>query len=172
MKRAMQAARRETVLFLLLFVFRSLALLAQSQIAVHGRVLDPRKATPCREPRSKLSFTPRPATGKSWARPSPEPRAVACLGLLPRRSSKSKSRRRDFVPSPSRLRSAGLRPAPIEIRMNEVARQTESVTVTADVNDGDVLSPDPALKVFSSGGSAGRKPGTTGRAHFDSALSD
>jgi Carboxypeptidase regulatory-like domain len=36
----------------------------------------------------------------------------------------------------------------IEIRMNEVAPASESVMVTADVNDVDILSPDPALRVF------------------------
>jgi hypothetical protein len=36
----------------------------------------------------------------------------------------------------------------IEIRMNQIALPTENVTVTADVNDLDVLNPDPALRVF------------------------
>ncbi len=38
--------------------------------------------------------------------------------------------------------------SPIEIRMGALASRAESLTVTADVNDSDVLSPDPAEKVF------------------------
>ncbi len=34
------------------------------------------------------------------------------------------------------------------ITVNEIAQRVESVTVTADVNETDVLSPDPAEKVF------------------------
>src|ERR1035438_10245728 len=36
----------------------------------------------------------------------------------------------------------------IEIRLSQVASPTENVTVTADVDELDVLSPDPALRVF------------------------
>ena len=36
----------------------------------------------------------------------------------------------------------------IEIQMRELASRAETVTVTADVNETDVLSPDPAEKVF------------------------
>jgi Carboxypeptidase regulatory-like domain len=36
----------------------------------------------------------------------------------------------------------------IAIRMSQVASRNETVTVTADVNESDVLSPDPAEKVF------------------------
>jgi len=43
--------------------------------------------------------------------------------------------------------AAGATPV-IEIRMGAVASQTENVTVTADVNELDVLNPDPALRVF------------------------
>lgn len=36
----------------------------------------------------------------------------------------------------------------IEIRFNQLSAKNESVTVTADVNESDVLSPDPAERVF------------------------
>jgi len=36
----------------------------------------------------------------------------------------------------------------IELRMNQVSPQVESITVTADVNQSDLLSPDPAERVF------------------------
>jgi hypothetical protein len=36
----------------------------------------------------------------------------------------------------------------ITISMSHVASQNENMTVTADVNESDVLSPDPAEKVF------------------------
>ena len=38
--------------------------------------------------------------------------------------------------------------APIEIQMTQLASRIETVTVTADVNQSDVLSPDPGEKVF------------------------
>jgi hypothetical protein len=38
--------------------------------------------------------------------------------------------------------------APIEIRMDQLSSRTENVTVIADVNETDVLSPDPGEKVF------------------------
>src|SRR5271155_2338513 len=38
--------------------------------------------------------------------------------------------------------------AEIEVRMSQLSSQTASVTVTADVNDLDMLSPDPGEKVF------------------------
>src|SRR5580658_4585085 len=36
----------------------------------------------------------------------------------------------------------------LDIQMSELAERIESVTVTADVNESDVLSPDPGEKVF------------------------
>ncbi len=48
-------------------------------------------------------------------------------------------------------RSINLRPGAnpeVEISMSELSSRVDSVTVTADVNDLDVLSPDPAMKVF------------------------
>jgi hypothetical protein len=42
---------------------------------------------------------------------------------------------------------AGTEPA-IEIRMSELAGVVDSVSVTADVNEVDVLTPDPAMRVF------------------------
>jgi hypothetical protein len=38
--------------------------------------------------------------------------------------------------------------SPIDIQMTELASRIETVTVTADVNQSDVLSPDPGEKVF------------------------
>ena len=48
-------------------------------------------------------------------------------------------------------RSINLRPGAnpeIEISLSELSARVDSVSVTADVNDLDVLSPDPALRVF------------------------
>jgi hypothetical protein len=50
----------------------------------------------------------------------------------------------------------------IEISMKELSTQGESVTVTADVNEGDVLSPDPAMKVFASEDLLDANPGRPG----------
>jgi hypothetical protein len=51
---------------------------------------------------------------------------------------------------------------PIEIRMTQVASTGERVTVTADVNELDVLSPDPAMKVFASENLLDANPGRPG----------
>ena len=59
----------------------------------------------------------------------------------------------------------------IEISMRELSSRSESVTVTADVNEVDVLSPIRRRR-FCVGGPAGCQPGTSGRADFDSRLSD
>ncbi len=68
------------------------------------------------------------------------------------------------VPSPGQftleVKAAGFRPVEqvvqvdsnvnplLQIQMKQIASQSETVTVTADVNETDVLSPDPAEKVF------------------------
>jgi hypothetical protein len=50
----------------------------------------------------------------------------------------------------------------IEIRMGALSTQAETVTVTADVNEGDVLSPDAAMKVFASEDLLDANPGRPG----------
>jgi len=48
-------------------------------------------------------------------------------------------------------RSIGIRPGTnpeIEIRMSELSTREDSISVTADVNELDVLTPDPAMRVF------------------------
>lgn len=50
----------------------------------------------------------------------------------------------------------------IEIRMTQLAPRTENVTVTADVIQGDVMSPDPAEKVFASEDLIDANPGRPG----------
>ena len=50
----------------------------------------------------------------------------------------------------------------IEIRMSSLSVLTESVTVTADVKDIDVLAPDPAEKVFASEDLLDANPGRPG----------
>ncbi len=61
--------------------------------------------------------------------------------------------------------SRSLRPgdtSDIEISMGQLSAPGESVTVTADVNQGDVLSPDPAEKVFVSEDLLDANPGRPG----------
>jgi len=50
----------------------------------------------------------------------------------------------------------------ITVKMAQLSSQTESVSVTADVNDLDVLSPDPAMKVFASEDLLDANPGRPG----------
>jgi len=56
----------------------------------------------------------------------------------------------------------GIKISELEISMREVATRGESVTVTADVNEGDILSPDPAEKVFVSENLLDANPGRPG----------
>ena len=60
----------------------------------------------------------------------------------------------------------------ITVKMAQLSIQTESVSVTADVNDLDVLSPDPAMKVFASEDLLDANPGRPGAPDFDSWLPD
>ncbi len=50
----------------------------------------------------------------------------------------------------------------VTVRMAQLLPRTESVSVTADVNDLDVLSPDPAMKVFASENLLDANPGRPG----------
>ncbi len=50
----------------------------------------------------------------------------------------------------------------VTIRMSQLAAAAERVTVTADVSEGDVLSPDPAMKVFASEDLLDANPGRPG----------
>src|SRR5580693_8036228 len=52
--------------------------------------------------------------------------------------------------------------SPIEIRMNQLSSRIENITVTADVNESDVLSPDPGEKVFVSQDLLDANPGRPG----------
>src|SRR5271157_3738611 len=51
---------------------------------------------------------------------------------------------------------------PVEIRLSQVAARSETVTVTADLNGGDVLSPDPAVKVLATEDLLDANPGRPG----------
>jgi hypothetical protein len=53
-----------------------------------------------------------------------------------------------FQPVTRSITIAPRRNSPIEIRMNRLSAHIENITVTADVNESDVLSPDPAERVF------------------------
>ena len=52
--------------------------------------------------------------------------------------------------------------SPIEIRVTQLASRPENITVTADVNQSDVLSPDPGEKVFVSQDLLDANPGRPG----------
>jgi hypothetical protein len=53
-------------------------------------------------------------------------------------------------------------PTEIDIRLEKIAVHKESVTVTADINESDVLSPDPGEKVFVREGVLDANPGRPG----------
>ena len=59
----------------------------------------------------------------------------------------------------------------LDLQLIPLITRSDTVTVTADVNAFDVLSPDPAEKVFSAPGSSRRQPWPPWRAGFHSWLS-
>src|SRR3984957_12467292 len=143
--------------FLLLVVWLSLPLLAQ-EIALKGRVIDPdgnalAKATVQlvdhdhdRVLRQTISGPDGlfqialPSAGKFVLR-------VAAPGFRP-------------VEQPVSAPSYGS--SEITVRMAQLSLQNESVSVTADVNELDVQSPDPAIKVFASEDLLDANPGRPG----------
>jgi hypothetical protein len=127
--------------FLLLTIFLSLPLLAQ-EIRVSGRVVDP-KGNPLPEAVVQLidhgTVLGSAITGKDGRFQT----------LAPRQG--------DYI---VKVNAAGFRlveeavtvststASEITIRMGQLSSRIENVTVTADVNQSDVLAPDPAEKIF------------------------
>lgn len=134
---------RRGVLFLATLL--PLPLLAQ-QIVLKGRVTDPQGNG---LPGAVINLVGGPALGNQQ---------------LGRASSGADGNFRISVPSPGqasiKVEAPGFRPvaqmidvrpsgnAELEIRMGQLSSRIESITVTADVNQSDVLSPDPAERVF------------------------
>jgi hypothetical protein len=135
-----QRCLRGVVALLFLFLGPS-ALLAQ-EIALKGRVLDPEgKALP----NASVQIV---RQRRIWATATsgPDGQFVAKLTLSGEFIVKVEAP--GFRPV---VRSFTIRPsgnATIEIRMDNLSSRTENVTVVADVNETDVLSPDPGEKVF------------------------
>ncbi len=136
----MRGERRAKAVFLLAILLLGLSLQAQ-EIFLRGRVTDPQgNALPdavvklCRQ-KEVLAQTSSAKDGSfQLAMPS-----IGKFELLVEATGF-----RDLTLSLTQRDTT----RPIEARMRQVATQTETVTVTADVNDSDVLSPDPAERVF------------------------
>ncbi|MGA9352229.1 MAG: TonB-dependent receptor [Terriglobales bacterium] len=162
MKRAMWASS-PGIFCLLVFPF---ALLAQQTIAIKGRVVDP-QGQPL--PGASVAISARSGSGVQQlaGKTSTSPEGFFAFRVSP--VSVASATQFEI-----RVEAAGLRPVtelvtigrlssgPIEIRMTQVASASERLTVTADVNQLDVLSPDPAMKVFATENLLDANPGRPG----------
>lgn len=135
------AGTRMLMSSLLLFLGLSLPLLAQ-QIVLRGRVVDPDgNALPdatvqlIDHGQVRGQATTGPDGRFQIALPSPEGRPLV-------RVDASGFRR---VEQPVRVSRGG---SEITVKMTQLSSRVENVTVIADVNQSDVLSPDPAEKIF------------------------
>lgn len=134
------------IFFQLLFLLLPLALLAQ-QTLLKGHVLDPDgKALPG----ASVQIINRQSSGidrvlqQATSGPMGEFQIEAASGA----QVMLKVEAPEFRPISRALNVHRVGNAEIEVRMGLLSSRIESVTVTADVNESDVLSPDPAEKVF------------------------
>ncbi|MFZ0477536.1 MAG: TonB-dependent receptor [Terriglobales bacterium] len=155
----------KTVVPLLLslsFVFLPFLLAAQSaEVTLNGRILDP-QGKPLLD--ASVVLLTRDASGNEH--------------VVVRAVAGAEGRFQLNSPGPGQFEvnvsAAGFRPVrhsvvlrakgnvAIEIRMESLSTRSEVVSVTADVNDLDVLSPDPAIKVFASEDLLDANPGRPG----------
>jgi hypothetical protein len=136
-----RAEARTLISFLTIVFWVSVPLLAQ-EIVLHGRVIDPEgNALPDAsiqliERNQVLAQTTSGPNGQFLVRARSSGEFViqaAAPGFRP-------------IIRPITVRPTGN--AAIDITMSQLSSRVENITVTADVNESDVLSPDPAEKVF------------------------
>ncbi len=70
------------------------------------------------------------------------------LTCRPQEDLSSKLKLRGFRPVEQLVTITGSHASEIIVKMSQLASRSENVAVTADVNETDVLSPDPGEKVF------------------------
>jgi hypothetical protein len=140
--------------FVVLIIFRPLPLLAQ-EIVLKGVVIDPDgKAVP--HARVQLVGHGRILVRATSGNDGLFQVRLSSTGQVVVRVEASGFR-------PTELVSVALSGnSEIVVKMAQLSIQTESVSVTADVNDLDVLSPDPAMKVFASEDLLDANPGRPG----------
>jgi hypothetical protein len=145
-----------------LVVFLPLVLWAQSaEVSLSGRVLDPQRKP---LPGAAVALIEHDADGKE--------RAAGTAVTGPEGVFKLQSPR--LGQFEIKVAAAGFRSVSrpvvlrandneaIEIQLNSLSKRSEVVSVTADVNDLDVFSPDPAIKVFASEDLLDANPGRPG----------
>jgi hypothetical protein len=139
-KREVSIGRGSAFAALLLVVFLSSGV--AQEIVLSGRVVDPQRNA---LPGANVTFENH---GQAAGQTVSGPDGMFQMRLNSAGSYTVKISVAGFRPVsvPINLRSRGN--APIEIRMGALSSRMENVIVTADVNETDVLSPDPAEKVF------------------------
>ena len=154
MKRAMQAATAG------LFLLLPSALLAQPQIALQGRVLDPQGNA---LPGASIEIIVQTAGKRQIVgKTSSGPDGFFAIKVAPSPRVEIKVEAAGFRPVTKPVMIGGAALAPIEIRMSAISPARESITVTADVTAVDVESPDAAMKVYASEDLLDANPGRPG----------
>ena len=142
------------------------ALLAQPTITVTGRVVDPQgHALPGAsvEISIRVDSGRRQLAGKTSTGPDGSfAFNVSPVSAAPTAQFEIRVEAAGFHSVTETVTIGKLASGPIEIRMTQVASATENLTVTADVNELDVSSPDPAMKVFASENLLDANPGRPG----------
>jgi hypothetical protein len=143
-----------------------LVLLAQQAITFKGRVVDPQGHALAG---ASVSVTALGAPGirQLAGKTSTGPEGsfafnLSTVSVAPAAQFEIRVEAAGFRPVSEAVTIGRLRSGPIEIRMTQIASAPENLTVTADVNELDVLSPDPAMKVFASENLLDANPGRPG----------
>jgi Carboxypeptidase regulatory-like domain len=147
---------------LCMFGLSLLSVIAGAQsIFLTGHVLDPQGNA---LPGASVKITPQAVSANPpiAAKTATDRDGFFSLSVTPGAQLEIKVEAAGFRPVTRSIAIVESAPAPIEIRMGRLASARESVTVTADVNDIDVMSPDPATKVFASENLLDANPGRPG----------
>jgi hypothetical protein len=142
-------------LFLLLIVSSSLSAIAQ-EIVLKGRVIDPQGNN---LPQASVRLVEH---GRVLGRATSGSDGLFQIKLPTAGQFLVKVEATGFRSTEQPIRVALSGNTEITVKMRQFSTHTESVLVTADVNDLDVQSPDPAIKVFASENLLDANPGRPG----------
>jgi len=149
------AGARILGLFLMLILWSSLPTIAQ-EIVLKGRVTDPQGTN---LPQASVQLVDH---DRVLARATTGSDGSFQMKLSSAGQFVVKVEAPGFRPIEQPIGVALSRNSEITVKMAQLSIRTESVSVTADVNDLDVLSPDPAMKVFASENLLDANPGRPG----------
>ncbi len=149
------ATARAPVLFLMLMPWLSLPMIAQ-EIVVKGRVTDPQGSS---LPQASVQLADR---DRVLGRATSGNDGLFHIKLFAAGQFTVKVEAPGFRPVEQPVSVALSGNSEITVKMVQLSTRTESISVTADVDDFDVASPDPAMKVFASEDLLDANPGRPG----------